>query len=118
MLHHDGHQSMGKATGRRCGELTKTVSVCAIDDLVLVRLNDLEATERARLRESTGGVVGDDPRNGFGVRLVPPPIQTRIRTAVGLILSRMVVLRHAQSLAATFQAVHQGTTKFIIRHFG
>jgi hypothetical protein len=66
-LHHHEAKIQVKASAKERKELTQTSRVGSVDDLMLIRLDNLEASKSARLRKSTGRIIGDDPSYGFGI---------------------------------------------------
>lgn len=83
---------------------------------MLVRLDDLEATQGATLGQTTGRVVANDTGDSFGIAMVLGAIQAAFGTAMCFVLTGMVVLGNANGFATTFNAVYESTTKDGITH--
>ena len=97
-------------------QLTDTVGISPIDDLMLIRLDHLETSKLSRLREPRGWVVGDHSSHSIGVRLVATPVQGRVGASMRLVLTRMIVLCHTNRVGTRFNTVDQSASKLVVSH--
>mmetsp|Transcript_1799 Transcript_1799/g.3956 ORF Transcript_1799/g.3956 Transcript_1799/m.3956 type:complete len:346 (+) Transcript_1799:194-1231(+) len=113
----------------------KSVRIRPVHDLMHLRLNDAESSQRPRFRRGAGGIVPHDHPHGVRVRLVPPSVQ-RFGIAVSFVFGGVVVFRekrnartpevghgYASALLISagrtdvrVEAVDEGASDFVVGH--
>jgi hypothetical protein len=95
---------------------TDAIRVRTVNDLMLIRLHDLESANGTTLRQTGGRIILNDGSNRLSVRLIPSSVQvTGCRAPVRFVLCRVIVFGQQHRIAGV-NAVGESATELLIRH--